>query len=180
MQNVLDTAKSVASTAATHASNLASTAAEYAGLTHTHGDEHAHRSTLPPDATAGEVKKMDAEGLAVFEGKEVRHECLVKINQLALDDKKHGLKELASLDLVTEGGQRGIDFYHPQRYFTVHRPMGTDYIGEVEIEEGKCIHIRCHKANGASHATFHSIDTRPGSEGGAVFTKGERLGWFDY
>jgi hypothetical protein len=49
-----------------------------------HGDEHAHRSTLPPDATAGEVKKMDAEGLAVFEGKEVRHECLVKINQLAL------------------------------------------------------------------------------------------------
>lgn len=25
------------------------------------------------------------------------------------DDKKHGLKELASLDLVTEGGQRGID-----------------------------------------------------------------------
>jgi hypothetical protein len=36
------------------------------------------------DATAGEVKKMDAEGLAVFEDKEVRHEVLVKINQLAL------------------------------------------------------------------------------------------------
>ena len=27
---------------------------------------------------------MDADGLAVFEGKEVRHEVLVKINKLAL------------------------------------------------------------------------------------------------
>lgn len=25
------------------------------------------------------------------------------------DDKKHGLKELASLDLVTEHGNRGVD-----------------------------------------------------------------------
>jgi hypothetical protein len=32
----------------------------------------------------GEVRKMDAEGLAVFEGQDVRHECLVKMNHLAM------------------------------------------------------------------------------------------------
>ena len=31
-------------------------------------------------------------------------------------------------------------YYHPLRYFTVKRPMGIEYFGEIEIEEGKCIH----------------------------------------
>lgn len=101
------------------------------------------------------------------------------------DDKRHGLKEVASLDLVIEGtGKKGIDvsisvspfpppvlphistaisrvhtknkpyadlvadhvtaltcqFYHPQRYLKVTRPLGVDYIGEIEIEAGKSIH----------------------------------------
>lgn len=100
------------------------------------------------------------------------------------DDKRHGLKEVASLDLVIEGtGKKGIDvsisvspfpppllphistaisrvhtktlyadlvakhvlalicqFYHPQRYLKVTRPLGVDYIGEIEIEVGKSIH----------------------------------------
>ena len=33
-----------------------------------------------------------------------------------------------------------LQYYHPLRYFTVKRPMGEEYIGEVELEEGKSIH----------------------------------------
>jgi hypothetical protein len=40
--------------------------------------------------------------------------------------------------------------------------------------------VRCHKASAGSKATFHSLDTRRGEEGGAVFQTGEALGWFDY
>lgn len=76
--------------------------------------------------------------------------------------------------------------------------MGLDYIGEVEIEQGKSIHskleraslsytfssantlVRCHKASATAPAYLHSIDTRPGSEGGAIFKTGEELKWFDY
>jgi hypothetical protein len=52
------------------------------GAAHSHAE--SVKASLPEDATAGEVKSIDAEGLAVFEDKEVRHEVLVKINQLAL------------------------------------------------------------------------------------------------
>ncbi|ORX40852.1 hypothetical protein BD324DRAFT_647757 [Kockovaella imperatae] len=187
IQNAASQAASVAadlaSQATTQVSSLAGQAAEATGLGvggHSHAEEHLHRSTLPPDSQATPVKKMDTEGLAVFEGKHVRHDVLVKINQLAIDDKRHGLKELASLDLVTDEGKKGIDYYHPLRYFTVQRPMGEDFIGEVELEAGRCIHIRCHKASPTTEATFHSIDTRPSEEGGAIFTTGEPLGWFDY
>jgi hypothetical protein len=73
--------------------------------------------------------------------------------------------------------------------------MGLDYIGEVEIESGKSIHseqyrladmttaestVRCHKASATAAPRFHSIDTRPGSEGGAIFKTGGDLHWFDY
>lgn len=73
--------------------------------------------------------------------------------------------------------------------------MGLDYIGEVEIEEGKSIHseltlvigaeladhiVRVHKASSSAPPHFHSIDTRPGSEGGAIFKTGGELHWFDY
>jgi hypothetical protein len=72
--------------------------------------------------------------------------------------------------------------------------MGTDYIGEVEIEEGKCIHSECIAAFQArALLTRQSVATRPMArptrrstpsipvpEARAVFTKGERLGWFDY
>lgn len=80
----------------------------------------------------------------------------VKTRLTSSDDQRHGLKELASLDLVTEGGKRGIDvsappvqiidtiqFYHPKRYMTVTRPSGVDFIGEIEIEDGKAIHGEC-------------------------------------
>lgn len=40
--------------------------------------------------------------------------------------------------------------------------------------------VRCHKASPSANPTFHSIDTRPSEEGGAVFKTGEQLGWFDY
>lgn len=40
--------------------------------------------------------------------------------------------------------------------------------------------VRCHKAGPTADPTFHSIDTRPSEEGGAVFNTGEPLGWFDY
>ena len=74
------------------ASNIANTAASYlpgsasaASQTHSHSEEHsAHGKQLPPDAAAGEVKKMDSEGLAVFEDEGVRHAVLVKINKLAM------------------------------------------------------------------------------------------------
>ena len=92
-----------------------------------------------------------------------------------------------------------VQYYHPLRYFTVNRPMGVDFIGEVEIEDGKSLHskshlpphhelplsltsltVRCHKASSTAAATFHSIDTRPSGEGGAVFRTGDLLSWFDY
>lgn len=79
-----NTASSLASGAVNTASNLASSAATAVGYGHSHAEEHAHRSTLPPDAEAGQVKKMDSEGLAVFEDEGVRHEVLVKLNKLAM------------------------------------------------------------------------------------------------
>lgn len=141
--------------------------------------------------------------------------CTVQLTQDS-EDARHGLKEVASLDIVLEGEQKkGISvsllfrsvgsfretpadeqYYHPLRYFTVKRPMGIEYFGEIEIEEGKCIHgecrppklwhasscstVRCHKASATAKATFHALDTRPSEEGGAVFKTGEALGWFDY
>jgi hypothetical protein len=39
---------------------------------------------MPPDAVAGQVMKMDSDGLAVFEDTGVRHEVLVKLNKLAM------------------------------------------------------------------------------------------------
>jgi hypothetical protein len=79
-----NTASSLASGAVNTASNLASSAATAVGYGHFHAEEHQHRSTLPPDAEAGQVKKMDSEGLAVFEEEGVRHEVLVKLNKLAM------------------------------------------------------------------------------------------------
>lgn len=80
--------------------------------------------------------------------------------------------------------------------------MGLDYIGEVEIEDDKSIHseylisaaavpvyigepelmivVRCHKASAGAKPHFHTIDTRPGSEGGAIFQTGAELTWFNY
>lgn len=70
------------------------------------------------------MRKMDSEGLAVFEQEGVRHEVLVKINKLAMcvnlscrrlitalmnvgsEDARHGLKEVAALDIVLEGEQK--------------------------------------------------------------------------
>ncbi|WWC65028.1 uncharacterized protein I303_107642 [Kwoniella dejecticola CBS 10117] len=177
MQSVVDAAKSAANTA----TNLASTALASTGLTgHTHAEEHTGKN-LPPDSSATSTRKMDSEGLAVFEDEGVRHEVLVKINKLAHEDFKHGLKEVAALELVgPDGIKKGIDYYHPLRYFTVNRPLGVDYIGEIEIEEGKSIHVRVHKAGSGNAPVFHSIDTRPSDEGGAVFKTGEPLAWFDY
>ncbi|WVQ86224.1 hypothetical protein IAT38_008392 [Cryptococcus sp. DSM 104549] len=166
MQSVIDAAKSAATAAAT-----------YTGLAHPDPETHV----LPPDAQLGETRKMDSEGLAVFEGEDVRHEVLVKLNKLALEDARHGLKEVAALDLVgADGVKKGIQYYHPLRYLTVTRPTGVDYIGEIEIEEGKSIHVRAHKAGPGNPATYHSLDTRPGEDGGAVFNTGEPLVWFDY
>lgn len=51
---------------------------------HSHAEEDTRGSKLPADATAEDVKTVDDEGLAVFEEAGVRHEVLVKINQLAL------------------------------------------------------------------------------------------------
>ncbi|WVQ95390.1 hypothetical protein IAU59_002487 [Kwoniella sp. CBS 9459] len=188
MQSVVDAAKSAATTATNLATSAATAAASYTGLGgggHSHAEEHIGggpgAATLPEDAEPSEVRKMDSEGLAVFEEEGVRHEVLVKINKLALEDIKHGLKEVASLDLVgPDGIKKGISYYHPQRYFTVTRPSGIAYIGEIEIEDGKSIHVRCNKAGTGNKATFHSIDTRPSGEGGAVFKTGEPLNWFDY
>ena len=36
-----------------------------------------------------------------------------------------------------------VQYYHPKRYFKVDRPTGIDYIGEIEIEEGKSVHGAC-------------------------------------
>lgn len=40
--------------------------------------------------------------------------------------------------------------------------------------------VRCHKASALAKPTFHSLDTRPEDQGGAVFALGEPLVWFDY
>jgi hypothetical protein len=79
-----NTASRLASGAVNAASNIASSAAAAVGYVHSHAEEHLHRSNLPPDAEAGQVKKMDSDGLAVFEEAGVRHEVLVKLNKLAM------------------------------------------------------------------------------------------------
>ncbi|KAL7423033.1 hypothetical protein Q5752_002332 [Cryptotrichosporon argae] len=192
MQNVVNAATAAASTAASHAAHLASAAANTLGVgstgvdpsapahAHTHTHMHTH-AAVPPDSTVGDVRAVDGEALQVFVDERVRHAVLVKINQLALDDIKHGLKEVAALDLYVEGGdKKGISYYHPLRYLTVQRPYGTDYIGEIEIEDGKAVHIRVHVPAPGAEPIFHSLDTRPSAEGGAVFATGEPLSWFDY
>ncbi|EIW66262.1 hypothetical protein TREMEDRAFT_74773 [Tremella mesenterica DSM 1558] len=186
MQSVVDAATSAANIATTHAQNIASAAVNAVGygteqVSNEHEHDHDHRVDLPPDAQVSDIIKMDSDGLSVFEDEEVRHEILVKLNKLAVEDVRHGLKEVAALDLVVEGGvNKGISYYHPKRFFKVHRPMGIDYIGEIEIEAGKSIHVRCHKAGAGGKTTFHSIDTRPGEEHGAVFVTGEPIKWFEY
>ncbi|KAK1923277.1 hypothetical protein DB88DRAFT_494466 [Papiliotrema laurentii] len=179
MQNITAAASAAAEQAASFVGLNKGTGGESQSV-HSHAEEH-HRPTLPPDAKAEDVQNMDEEGLAAFEEEGVRHAVLVKINKLAIDDVKHGLKEVAALDLVQEGGtKKGISYYHPKRYFKVHRPIGIDYIGEIEIEPGKSIHVRVHKAGTGGKPSFHSIDTRPSAEGGAVFNTGEPLHWFNY
>ncbi|TYJ57298.1 hypothetical protein B9479_002031 [Cryptococcus floricola] len=170
MQSIIDTAR-----------NAASAVTSTVAPAHHHSEED-HAKSLPADATAGPIKSIDEEGLLVFEDDAVRHEVLVKIRKLALEDERHGLGEVAALNLTDAEGEikKAGQYYHPKRYFTVTRATGTDYIGEVEIEEGKSIHIRAHKAGAAHTPTFHSIDTRPSDEGGAVFKTGEALVWFDY
>ncbi|WWC72749.1 uncharacterized protein I206_106713 [Kwoniella pini CBS 10737] len=178
MQSVLESAKSVVDTT----TNLVSNVIQSTGLTnqsnhHQHNEENFHKnSSLSPNSIINEIKKIDSEGLDIFENDNVKHDILVKINKLAKEDIKHGLKELNSLDLIGPNGiKKGIDYYHPLRYFTVNRPLGIDYIGEIEIEN-----VRVHKAGLGNSPTFHSIDTRPSEEGGAVFKTGDPLKWFDY
>ena len=127
-----NTASNLASGAVTTASNLAGSAATAVGLGHSHAEEHLHRSTVPPDTELEPVRKMDSEGLAVFEEEAVRHEVLVKINKLAVwvslgsdtearfsadlisEDARHGLKEVAAFDIVIEGQQKkGISVSRP-------------------------------------------------------------------
>ncbi|ORY28012.1 hypothetical protein BCR39DRAFT_536228 [Naematelia encephala] len=180
MQSIIDTASNLTTSAAqTLGLQSSNTTTTTAG--HQDNQGYQHSTPLPPDSTAYPIRSMDTEGLAVFEDERVRHEVLVKINQLAIEDIRHGLKQLETLDLVVQGAEKkGIDYYHPKRYFTVDRPMGVDYIGEIEIEQDKSIHVRCHKPSVDGKPTFHSLDTRPTVESGAVFKTGGPLGWFDY
>jgi hypothetical protein len=78
--NSKDAATTTAQTLATHATNIAS----YTGLTTSPVPATVTESGLPPDSQAGQVLKMDTEGLAVFAEKGVRHDILVKINKLAV------------------------------------------------------------------------------------------------
>jgi hypothetical protein len=50
-----------------------------------------------------------------------------------------------------------LQFYHPQRYLKVTRPLGVDYIGEIEIEAGKSIHGESDRV-----AYFTSLSRAPG------------------
>lgn len=83
--NALNTATGAASSVTTAAANITGlTPSTSAAAKETHSHAEEPQSTHPVDATAGEVIKMDTDGLAVFEDKDVRHEVLVKINQLAM------------------------------------------------------------------------------------------------
>lgn len=79
-------ATSAANTLTSTATSVVDQAASYTGLssTHPHAEEHQHSSTILPDSTLGEIKTMDPEGLEVFENERVRHEILVKMNQLEM------------------------------------------------------------------------------------------------
>ncbi|WWC92506.1 uncharacterized protein L201_007465 [Kwoniella dendrophila CBS 6074] len=153
MQSVVDAAKSATSGVISGATSLANTAASYTGLGvggrggHSHAEEHLKAGNLPPNSTASSIKKMDSDGLSVFEDDQVRHEVLVKINKLAHEDIKH------------------------ERYLL---------LPPIKISYCKSIHVRVHKAGSGNAPLFHSIDTRPSEEGGAIFVTGGPLGWFDY
>jgi hypothetical protein len=82
---VVNTASNLATTAASYLPTSPTAAVPGATTSYSHAEEYAaHGKQLPPDAEASEVIKMNSEGLAVFEDAGVRHEVLVKINQLAM------------------------------------------------------------------------------------------------
>ena len=86
-----------------------------AGHGHSHSEERSTKGKqLPPDAEASEVKKMDSEGLAVFEDADVRHAVLVKINQLAmyvplLPEWERASGRMSRDDSLRIGARRPVD-----------------------------------------------------------------------
>ncbi|KAL7416915.1 hypothetical protein BDY24DRAFT_378688 [Mrakia frigida] len=145
-----------------------------------HKDADTDTGELPPSATVErEEKPIDEIGLTVFQDKNVKHEVLVKLNQLKLDDAKHGLGEVREL---FDEGEEGIQFYKPISYMIISVPHGEDFIGKILLDnEGHCIHVRVFSPPGGTGPyKFHSIDTRPTEDGGALFKQSDKLKYFEY
>lgn len=70
--------------------------------------------------------------------------------------------------------------YQIPRRVEMESDMGGEMGGEMYRGRAALTSVRCHKPSAGANATFHSLDTRPSGEGGAVFKVGEPLGWFDY
>jgi len=126
---------------------------------------------VPPGATLGPVKEIDAEGLAVFEG--AKHEILHKIWELHREDAVHDLNEVKKLDHVK--------FFKPVKYRVEEAPFGVNYFGKILLDDKQhYIHARVFRPKeGAGPIKFHSIHTRVG-DGGAIFTAEDEIAYFEY
>lgn len=59
--------------------------------------------------------------------------------------------------------------------------VGINFFGKIVLdEEGNCVHARAFRPSENGEITFHAIHVRPSDQGGAVFTKGEPLEYFEY
>ncbi|KAG8938699.1 hypothetical protein FRC03_006998 [Tulasnella sp. 419] len=129
------------------------------------------KEQLPP-VTIGPLTQMDDEARKVFEA--VKADILDKIWELHKADDLHDLNEVYKLDHVK--------FFNPISYRLEEVPYGINYYGKIELnEKGHCIHARVFSPHGSKGPIkFHSVQTRPSNQGGAVFTLEDPLRHFEY
>ncbi|KAG9049948.1 hypothetical protein FS837_008535 [Tulasnella sp. UAMH 9824] len=104
----------------------------------------------------------------------VKDEVLKKIWDLHEKDAVHNLNEVWKLEK--------IDSYELISYRVEEVPHGINYYGKIRMTKKEdCVHVRAFRAQeGKGPIKFHTIQTRPSWDGGAVFSLEDPLRRFEY
>ncbi|KZV97743.1 hypothetical protein EXIGLDRAFT_702679 [Exidia glandulosa HHB12029] len=115
------------------------------------------------------VRQADEQTTEIFNS--VKHDILHKVWELHKADEVHHLNQAREID--------HLKFFHLVQYRVNEVPYGANYFGKIAVDDkGHCIHVRVFK--GADGVKFHSIQTRPTEDGGAVFDQTSDITYFEY
>jgi len=129
-------------------------------------------TTSYPVSEISPLLPADDKSQKIFD--EVKDEVLKKIWELHKKDVVHNLNEVWKLE--------HSETYQVISYRVEEVPHGVNYYAKIQMNKLEdCVHVRVFRPQeGKGPIKFHTIQTRPSEEGGAVFNLEDPLKPFDY